>query len=532
MQSTWLVILPPIIVLINTFITKNLHASLLLGLLSAGLIATDGNPINTLLLCGKRLYEHITTLDNVYLYLFLISISILVVILDRTGGARAFALSLTKRIRSARATETASLLMSIPLGIDDYLSALTAGYVMRPLTDRFSIPRAKLAFLVRTLTGPLVIIIPISSWLAMITGQLKLAGISPIVTPETKIIGDPYSIYVQSIPFIFYSLLMIIALWFIVRRKISYGPMYTQEKIAHQTGNLFGGKEPIKEKFTETSTNVGSLSDLFIPLLTLIGCLIIGILYAGGFYIFGGPNSFVQALQNNNQTSLVLCVTGFITLAVSFAMAFSKRQIAPKNVSAITYDGFLLIYSAIAMLILVSTLGTMLKDDLKTGSYLATTFLSALNLAAFPCMFFIVAAATSIIIGSSWGTIALLVPIAVPMLTTLAHPGSPVAAAELPLIFPLIGAIFAGAICGDHISPLSQTTILVATSCGAYALDHIKTQLPYAIPSIVCSIIAFALAGYFISYGYLPAFLIAFVTGVSTNLLILFALNKMQHRKL
>lgn len=531
MQSTWLVITPPLIVLINTFITKNLHASLFLGLLSAGLIAKDANPLQALWLTGQRLYEHITMLDNIYLYLFLTSISILVVLLDRTGGARAFAISLTKRLRSAKATETASLMMSLPLGIDDYLSALTTGYVMRPLTDRFSIPRAKLAFLVRTLTGPLVMIVPISSWLAMITGQLRLAGITPIVTSETKIISDPYSVYVQSIPFIFYSLFIIIALWFIVRRRISYGPMYYQEKIAHETGNLFGGKEPIREKFTETFTNVGSLSDLFIPLLTLVSCLIVGILYAGGFYLLGGTHSFVQALQNNNDTSLVLCVTGIITLIISFGMAFYKKQITLKHLPSIFYDGWLLIYSAIVMLILVSTLGTMLKDDLKTGNYLATTCLSSLTIAMFPCMFFIVAAITSIVIGSSWGTIALLVPIAIPMLTSIAAPGSILNAQELPILFPLVGAIFAGAICGDHISPISQTTILVATSCGAYPLDHIKTQLPYALPSVVCSIIAFAVAGYFISYGYLYAFLAAFSVGMILNLLIISLLNKIQRRK-
>ena len=169
MQNTFFVLLPPIIVLISALITRKLHSSLLIGLFSAALIATDGNPATALILMGRRLVQHIVTIDNIYLYLFLICVSILIVLLERTGAARAFAHALTTRLRSARMTEISTMLMSMSLFIDDYLSTLTVGYVMEPLTDLLKVPPAKLALLVHSLSAPFVILIPISSWVAMLT---------------------------------------------------------------------------------------------------------------------------------------------------------------------------------------------------------------------------------------------------------------------------------------------------------------------------------------------------------------------------
>lgn len=527
MQTNWLVILPPCIVLITAFITRHLNASLLLGLLVAAGIATQGNIPALIMHLGTRLYEHITSLDSMYLYGFLLAISILIVLLDKTGGAKGFAHALTKHLRSKRMVETSTILMSLSLFIDDYLSTLNVGYVMRPLSDKFNIPRVKLAFLVHSLSGLLVILMPISSWVAMITGQLDQAGVSPLITSTTAIIGDPFSIYVQSIPFIFYSLFMVASVWFIVRASISFGPMHTQEVIAETTHNLFGGKEPLTvHTEEEENPESGSLSDLVLPLAILVGSIICGILYAGGFYLFGGPHSFVQALQHNHYTGLILFIASIVTILFTIALTKAQNKIDLSQLPTIGREGYQLIYSAIIMLILVSTLGTILREDLHTGDYIASHLLGSLPIALLPFMVFMVAACSSIITGSSWGTITLLVPIALPILTTYTHQAAPLTPDQLPLLFPLLGAIFAGSVCGDHISPLSQTTVMAAASSGAYVLDHVKTQLPYALPAMGCAALSFIIAGYTCSYGILTCWLASLIPGLLLTLALLYLLHR------
>ncbi len=534
MQQSWLVLLPPVLVLIFAFISRNLNLSLLVGLGFASLIAMDGNPLTATLHALKRLLLYMADADSIFLYIFLIIISMLVVLLDRTGGARAFAQLLTKKLRNARATQTSAILMSTSLFIDDYLSTLTVGHVMRPLTDQFKIPRVKLAFIIHTLAGPLVVLSPVSTWVGVLTSQLDQAGVSSdAARATTKIITDPFSAFVQSIPFIFYSLIMIACLWFIVLRRISFGPMHRQEEIADSTGNLFGGKDSIKAVVESKAPEGagGTMLDLILPLATLIISIICGMLYTGGYYCFGGDCSFVQALQHTSNTSLVLVVAGILAMTVGFARGMFDGHIKLSMFPSMLYDSVLLIYGAIIMLTLVSTLGIILKTDLLTGEYLATTLQGSFSISLLPCIFFIVAAITSIMIGSSWGTIALLVPIAVPMLTAFSQQQLPIESYQLPLLFPLLGAIFGGAVCGDHISPMSQTTIMAATSSGCYPLDHVQTQLPYALPTIFASIIAFLIAGYLTPYGLGLASVCSLSVGIVVALGALTLLNALQRRK-
>ncbi|MFI5333085.1 MAG: Na+/H+ antiporter NhaC family protein [Candidatus Babeliales bacterium] len=527
MQTSWLVILPPFIVLIAAFMTRHLNASLLIGLVVAAGIATQGNILATIVHLLTRLYEHVVCLDSIYLYGFLLAISTLIVILDKTGGAKGFAHALTKHLRSKRSVEISTILMSMSLFIDDYLSTLNVGYVMRPLSDKFYIPRVKLAFLVHSLSGLLVILMPISSWVAMITGQLDQAGISPLINANTTIIGDPFSIYVQAIPFIFYSLFIVGSVWFIVHRNISFGPMHTQEVIAEQTHNLFGGKAPLTvHTEEEENPQTGSLVDLVLPLALLVGIIICGILYAGGFYLFGGTHSFVEALQNNCYTGLILFVASIVTIIFTLGLTWIQGKIHLWQLPIIGKEGYHLIYSAIIMLMLVSTLGAILREDLHTGDYIASYLLGSLPIALLPFTVFVVASLCSIITGSSWGTITLLVPIALPILTAYAATSGPLTPDQLPLLFPLLGAIFAGSVCGDHISPLSQTTVMAAASCGAYVLDHIKTQLPYALPALICAAVSFIIAGYTCSYGLLTCWLASLVPGLVLTLVTLYLLHR------
>lgn len=498
MVDSCLVLLPPVLVLIIALYTKQLAPSLIVGIIGAGFISAGiNNPLSAIMLITERLYAQITDSGNIYTYCFLIIIGSLIVLLGQTGGASAFAQLFTQRLKSARMVETSSFLLSCTLFIDDYLSNLTVGHVMRPLTDTFLIPRAKLAFLVHSMTGPLVILAPISSWAAMIVSQLENAGITNVPSPTMHIMVDPFYVYLKSIPFIFYSIFLIASVLFIIKTRTSFGAMKEHELIAQEKGNLFGGKSaPTTIDINEQNDAPGSLSDFLIPLITLVASVIGGIAYAGGYYLFGGTATFMQAVRNNPQPFLVLASAGLITFIISFAFAWIRKRITLQAVPAITVQGALLMASPIIMVFLASTLGSILTHDLHTGQYLASLLVGNVSMAFLPSMFYIASLAITIATGSAWGTIALMLPIAVPMVTSMAHVAIPTTPEHVYILYPVLGALFSGAVCGDHISPISETTIMAASSSGCHTIDHVKTQFPYALPATVYTFIALIIAGH------------------------------------
>ena len=462
------------------------------------------------------------------MYGFLLIIGTLIILLGYTGGAKAFANEITKRLRSARSVETASLIISSCLFIDDYLSSLTVGYVIRPLTDRFHVPRAKLAFLIHSFSSPLVILIPVSSWVAMITSQLNLAGIS-LEDSSARIIADPFFIYLSTIPFIFYSIFIVVSAWLIVRRKISYGPMHVQERIASTTGNLFGGKHSIAQHLSMHEGLHGKIIDLLFPLGLLITSIFTGLLIMGGYKLFGGNNTLLQAIKNNTNTFFVFFLASCFTLFVSLIFSYYRKTLQLSHVSTICKQGFHLMSGAILMLFLASILGTLLKQDLQIGIYFAHILHGTTALILLPCMIFIISAIIAIITGTSWGTIALMLPITIQLITTLlclpsARPE------QIPLLLPLLGAVFSGAVCGDHISPISETTIMASTSAGSYPFDHIYTQFFYALPAIAASLVSFILTGFLASYGMKISFIISLISGLIICFTLLSLLNRIARR--
>lgn len=527
MQNSWLVLLPPFIVLLCVFFTRRLNISLVAGIIAGAFIATDFSLTQSLYLTSQRLFTTITDRDYLYMYAFLLVISVMIVMLNRTGAALAFAHSLTQKLRNTRMAETSSLMLSSTLFIDDYLNGLTVGFVMRPITDRFKIPRAKLAFLVHTMTGPLIILAPISSWVAAITGALDQAGIAPKTIHGTNIIADPFFVYLETIPYIFYSLLMIASAWFIVRARISFGPMKKHEIIAQTTGNLFGGKQPLPNKFDCTSHLNGAIGDLLWPITTLIACVIIGNLWTGNYYLFGGGNTLIQAFKNNTQAPMVLCTSGIIALLFTMIKALLDKKITLCTIPTILYDGIQMMIGAVLMVILAITLGEIIKTDLATGKYLALAVQDSLPITTVPCIFFIIATIIATITGSAWGTMFLLVPIAVPMLISLTHVSLPSSPDMLPLLFPTLGAIFSGAACGNHISPIADTTIMTSTSSGCYPLDHAQTQFPYTIPALLSTAIAYLLAGLLASYSRIVSLCIPLTIGITLCLSMLYILNRL-----
>ena len=526
MTNTWLVLLPTIIVLISAFTIKKLNISLGLGIASAALIATDFSIINIFPLIGTRFWGNIADLNNIYLLSFIIILGILVALIAATGGAAAFADVVTKRTKNAQMAESSSIMLSFALFIDDYLSNLKVGYIMRPITDKFKIPRAKLAFLVHSMAGALVIITPFSNWGAFISGELKAAGITRDTNEIIRVLADPFFSYMKCIPFIFYSFLIIASVIFIVKRRISFGPMKKHEDIAEKNGNLFGGRTDVKSHELKTNHKNGSLADLIVPLASLIISIVVGFLYSGGYYLLGGTKGFVDALKNLDNAFIVVFIVGIISLTTSLLFALARKKIHTKEVPGILITGTKMMYEPVIMILLAWTLGSILGEDLKTGQYLAHILLGSISIKLIPVMLFITSAICGIATGTSWGTMMLLIPISVPMIIGLAQLNIPTTLDQIAILIPSLGAIFSGAVCGDHISPISETNIMASMSSGSTPVDHTYTQMPYAIPAIIGCIAAFLTAGYLIDYSWWVSSLGSIAIGLTISLGLLTLMNK------
>lgn len=524
MTETWLSLTPPLLVILVASWTRKINKGLVLGIITASLIACDFSFTPTIGLIGERVTEHFQDIDALFLYAFLFIIGSLIALLHYTGGAIAFAHEVTKKIRKKVTAETSTIMLSFGLTIDDYLSILTNGYVMRTVMDRMHIPRVKLAYLIHSLSGPLVLLVPVSSWIAAITVYLDQAGVNLDGTSKTKILADPFFIHLQTIPFAFYSLLLIASVFFIVLCRLSYGPMYTYEH-----GHLAPSPDKTPEEYLTPPR--GTTADLMLPIALLLTVVFIGFPYAGGYSLFGGTRTLIEAFQNNHHTFSILCGGGF--LAISFGIIFGllRKKLFLPEVPSIIREGIKIMYSPIIMIILASIFGSMLKSDLLTGKYLASILIGKVSIAILPVMFFLVSLACAIFTGSAWGTFALIFSIAIPMLPPLFQVPSPALPEQINVLFPILGAIFSGSVCGDHISPLSETTVMSATSSGVTPLEHAYTQFPYALPVIIASACAFTISGNLIHYPLWMNALISFSASVIICFGIIYALHLWWHKK-
>lgn len=498
MNNTWLVLLPPAFVLLLAFITKQVLPSLLVGIIAAGFIVADFSPFKSISIIMSRFWEQVDA-PTLYTFGFLILLGALMTLMNHTGGTSAYRALIKKKVHSKKSAETASIFLSLCFLIDDFFSTLAVGCIMRPLSDSFNIPRAKIAFLVDSLAAPMVILMPVSTWIAMLIMQLDKAGISTNSADKPLIYADPFDIYLHVIPYVFYSFIILSTVVLIVRARLSFGPMYEQELTARQTGNLFGGKEPLKTKIEDVGQGTGTITDFILPLGSLVLFVVLAGLYYGNFKGFGGTNTVSQAIQETD-IFISLFVGSVLALALCFMYFIARKKLVVQEIPEIFNGSISIMKDSIAILFLAWTFSTLLKNDLQTGQYIAKIFVGSVNAALLPSMFFIVSLITSVSTGSSWGTIAVMLPLAVPMLTSFFQVSTPVLPFDIPMLFPLIGAIFSGAVAGDHVSPLGTTTIMSSTSTGCYHDDHVKTQLFYAAPALLFTTLAYVLSGILIAY--------------------------------
>ena len=474
MNYGWLSIVPPLVAIILALITKEVISSLIIGILTGALIYSYGNPIDmvmhTFTIMGERMG------GNVNILIFLGLLGALVVVITKAGGSAAYGNWAAQKINSRKGASLATCALGCLIFIDDYFNCLSVGTVMRPVTDKHRISRAKLAYLLDATAAPICIIAPVSSWGASVATYIEEAGV-----------GNGMSTFVKLIPYNLYAITTIVMIVIICLTNLNFGPMGRFEKNAIENGDLFSGNGEIQTDEVQNSTvsGKGKVYDLIIPILVLITATILAMAYTGG--AFTGECSFTESFGNCD-SSLSLVLGSFAALVVTFVLFIPRKVISFHDFMTGITEGIKSMVPAFSILILAWTIGGICSADyLNTGGFVGNLVNnSSFPVFILPAITFLVASFLGFATGTSWGTMALLIPIGAAICTP---------AATAHLIMPVLGSILAGAVFGDHISPISDTTILSSTGAACNHIDHVSTQVVYASVSAGCCAVGYTLMG-------------------------------------
>ena len=465
--ATFLALLPPLIAIVLALITKEVYMSLFIGILSGSLLYTMFHPVQTVTKTFDTIISKLADGWNVGIIIFLVILGIMVSLINKAGGSAAYGEWAAKKIKGRKGASLATFALGAMIFVDDYFNCLTVGSVMRPVTDESKISRAKLAYLIDATAAPICIIAPISSWAAAVTS----------VAPE----GEGLSLFIRSIPYNFYALLTIVMIIVISLMGFDYGPMKKHELNASK-GDLFTtGKEENEAETAPVSTKKGRVLDLILPVIVLIVSCVIGMVYTGGF--FDGVD-FITAFSDCD-ASVGLVLGSFIALAFTFIYYLVTRRLTFKELTASFTEGFKAMVPAIMILTFAWTLSGITMD---LGAKVFVAEFVRINASGLtwllPAIVFVIAIGLAFSTGTSWGTFGILLPI-----VCAVFPGG----GELMIIS--ISACLAGAVCGDHCSPISDTTIMASAGAQCNHINHVSTQLPYALTVAAVSFVAFLFAG-------------------------------------
>ncbi len=480
MVGTFWALLPPLVAIILALITHEVYISLFAGVVVAGLFYANFNIPKTMTAVVKDgLIGAIADEGHVGILLFLVILGIMVILLNKAGGSAAFAEWTMKRIKTRRGALLSTFALSCVIAIDDYFNVLTVGNVMRPVTDTHHISRAKLAYMIDATAAPICMIAPISSWAAAVSSSVEgtaLEGINGI------------EIFVRSIPYNFYSLMTILMILTLAILGFDYGPMRKHEKNAIEKNDLFTTDARPYKHDGESPKAAGraKVIDLFLPILVLIIFCVLGLLYTGGF--FHGV-SLIDAFADCD-ASYGLPIGAGIALILTYIYLLCRRTINFKDSMSCIPDGFKAMVPSILILVLAWALtgvtkmlgaATFVKGVMENISGSLQLFL--------PAIIFVIAAFIGFATGSSWGTFGILIPIVVPLFE--ANAGN-----LPPMLLMSIAACCAGGVCGDHCSPISDTTIMASAGAPVEHVKHVATQLPYAVTVALISFVMFIVAGF------------------------------------
>lgn len=539
MVNSWLALVPPLLVIALTCLTRNVLFSLGTGIVSAALIVHNFVVSDALLFAGKRLFavselakvsswESFWTCSNLFLCLFLVLLGIVITLMHASGAAYAYACCVMKRVKTPAKAEASSLLLSTLFFIDDYFSCLTVGSVMQSITDSFKVPRVKLAVLINLIAAPLVVIVPITSWAAEIVGQLRNSGVG---LHDGLVYADPFYTYLSTIPCVMYAFIMIATLWFMTWRRVSFGIIKNHEAVAQKNGNLFGGKTPVvrrNEDLCDAVKASSSLIDFAFPIALLVLCVPFFLVYWGDWWVFGGSVSFIAAIQKANQfSSSALFSSVVVTLGVTTLFFLVRKRIALWQLPSLFKEGFFVMGTTPIMLIFIWTLSGMLGSDLGTGTYLAALLMDYMSIKLLPVFFFLIAVVISIMISSSWATMGMLIPVALRLVPSFAGFDLPIDLVDIPLMMPVLGAIISGSLVGNHASPIADVILMSSSSAGAYHMDVVKAHLSISLPTVVATTAAFGCIGYTIAiFALWQSLLLGFCVGLVGNVSVLLLLSK------
>ena len=464
--SAWAIV-PPIAAILLALITKEVYSSLFIGIVIGGVLYA-GNFEGTLNhVISDGIVGSLSDSYNVGILVFLVILGVVVALLNKSGGSKAFGVWASKRIKTKVGAQFATIVLGILIFVDDYFNCLTVGSVMSPLAEEHKIPKTKLAYLIDSTAAPICIIAPISSWAAAVTGFVE---------------GENgFALFIKAIPFNFYALLTILMMFLIVGMKFDYGKMRQyanriQESAAEQAEEDQTG-EPVKRR------REGKVMDLILPIIILIICCVVGMIYTGGFFSGTG---FIEAFSGCD-ASVGLSLGSVVALIIIVIIYVASGVLGFKDSMGCIPEGFKAMVPPILILTLAWTLKTM-TDSLGIAEFVASATESVAGslMSLLPAMIFAIACLLAFASGTSWGTFGILIPIVVEVFQ-----GS-----DPQLMIISISACMAGAVCGDHCSPISDTTIMASAGAKCNHVDHVSTQLPYALTVAAVSFVTYIVAGF------------------------------------
>lgn len=461
-------LLPPVIAIALALLTKEVYSSLFIGILAGGLLYANFNFEQTVLhVFNSGIVASLCDSYNMGIVIFLIILGAIVSLMNKAGGSAAFGAWAQKSIKTRAGAQLASILLGCLIFIDDYFNCLTVGSVMRPVTDKHRISRAKLAYIIDATAAPICIIAPISSWAAAVSG----------FTED----GQGFSLFIRAIPYNFYALLTVVMMVGLVLFKVDFGPMAQFERNAEENGDLFSGSNPYAASDASAAEHKGKVIDLVLPVVILVVCCVVGMIYSGGF--FAGAN-FIEAFSNSD-ASVGLMLGSAFALVFAFAYYALRRTISFDEMMGCIPEGFKAMVPAILILTFAWTLKGM-TDSLGAKFFVRDFVRSSAGgmQLLLPVIVFVIGCLLAFATGTSWGTFGILIPIV-----------QNVFSMDNPLAIICISACMAGAVCGDHCSPISDTTIMASAGAQCDHVNHVATQLPYAISCAVISAVCYVLAG-------------------------------------
>ena len=467
-QTIWS-LLPPVIAIGLALITKEVYSSLFIGILMGGVLYSNFSFEGTLTHAfNDGIVASLSDAYNVGILIFLVILGILVMLMNKAGGSAAFGNWAAEHIHSRTGAQLATIALGVLIFVDDYFNCLTVGSVMRPVTDKSKISRAKLAYVIDATAAPVCIIAPVSSWAAAVSSYVED--------------GNGLYLFIRAIPYNFYALLTITMMIFLAVTDMDYGPMAKHEKNAKEKGDIFSGMKSKAEEVASQANPNGKVMDLVFPIAVLIISCVTGMIYSGGF--FGGVN-FVQAFSDCD-ASVGLMLGSAVALIITIIYFLVRRILTFKQITDSIPEGFNSMVPAILILTFAWSLKAM-TDSLGAKQFVESLVRSSAGgfQSFLPAIVFLIACFLSFSTGTSWGTFGILIPITLGVFPL-----------DSPLGVVSVSACMAGAICGDHCSPISDTTIMASAGAQCDHVTHVSTQLPYAITVAAVSFFAYIFAGF------------------------------------